>query len=239
MNLKLAVDVDGLERKFELLTDSVGDLAPALKTFDQYLALRVKRRFDQGGPGWPPLSREQAVRRAAAARSGLERKLGRDVWRAADKLEAVREVASGVPEDPKAARRKRTAAAALQRRVATLMEYRRLRAGGAGESEFRAKAGFSEKQAARQSASLSARAARAERRASRQLGRIADSFKSSIRGGVLTRESEISWAGVHNEGGTVGRGAEVPARPFLFIEDEDLDVLVETLRNRMLLALEG
>ena len=88
------------------------------------------------------------------------------------------------------------------------------------------------------SARLLPRVVRAQARAEKVLGRVSQSFRSEIKRGGLVRESVIPWAGVHNEGGTAGHGAKIPARPFLFLEADDVDVLVEMLRERMLLAME-
>ncbi|HWU91602.1 MAG TPA: hypothetical protein VN253_30250 [Kofleriaceae bacterium] len=35
----------------------------------------------------------------------------------------------------------------------------------------------------------------------------------------IVGESKIKWSGVHQEGGKVGRGATVPARPFLWLSE--------------------
>lgn len=47
------------------------------------------------------------------------------------------------------------------------------------------------------------------------LGNIANSFQIDITGTSWSMASRIPWAGVHNEGGTVGHGAVIPARLFL------------------------
>lgn len=54
----------------------------------------------------------------------------------------------------------------------------------------------------------------------RPLGKLTGggvSYRSTA--SAITATSKIPWSGVHQEGGRVGRGAEVPARPFLWISD--------------------
>lgn len=237
MNLTLRVDVGGLERKFELLTDSAKKIDPALRAFDRYLAARVRQRFESSGPGWAPLAPETIEARKSRAAEVLGKKLGRDVRRSEQRYRSKfgehRDDTLSQLLESRVVKKRRSAAAAIQRRLTTFAEYRRQLAGGSAEASL-----FEGRGADRQRVSLAARVQRAEARATGKiLGRVALSFKSTVRGGRLTRESKIPWAGVHNEGGAAGHGATIPARPFLFIEERDVDVLAEILRDRMLLAL--
>ena len=234
MNFTFRVDTGGLERKFALLADSAKQLDPALRTFDRYLRARVRSRFEQQGPGWAPLAPSTIEHRRRAAMAALERKLGRDVRRAqtsyARRFGALDQLGLGGLEKQRAKSMR-----AIQRRVTTLAEFRRIARGGTAEDTL-----FEGRTAEKQRASLAGRIGRAEARASEKiLGRIAGSIRSTIKAGTLTVESKIPWAGVHNEGGQGGHGARIPARPFLFLEDDDVGVLVEILRNHLLLAMEG
>jgi phage gpG-like protein len=86
-------------------------------------------------------------------------------------------------------------------------------------------------------AGLRARRARAEAQASgRVLGSMASSMFSKIAKGTLIVDSKILWAGAHNEGDTVGHGARLPARPFNYLEEIDVEVLTEVLISRMLVV---
>src|SRR3990167_5463844 len=208
-------------RKFGLLAESVRDVDPVLRAFDRYLAARVQQRFDQGGPGWPPLQAEQTGRRQTAALESLSRRLVGEGRKAAARQGLRLRAMEAAGEDT--VKRREQFARTLQRRLATVQELRRHIAGTAEESL---------------SARLLPRVVRAQARAEKVLGRVSQSFRSEIKRGGLVRESVIPWAGVHNEGGTAGHGAKIPARPFLFLEADDVDVLVEMLRERMLLAME-
>lgn len=232
MEFTFRVNIEGLERKFTLLADSAKKIDPALRVFDRYLRLRVRSRFEASGPGWPQLAQATLDHRRAAAMVALERKLGRDVRRQqkviARRFGALEQLGLGGYEKQRA-----TSARAFQRRLMTVAEFRRLQAGGAASPSL-----FEGKGADKQKASLEGRVGRAEERAGeKMLGKIASSFRSMIKAGQLTIESEIPWAGIHNEGGRAGR-SEIKARPFLFLEERDIDVLVEILRNHMLIALE-
>ena len=181
----------------------------------------MRRRFDSGGPGGAPHSQATTDRRRKKAHGALLRRLGKEAWRTEERqAKRLRELgASGEDVESKREKFART----LRRNLATVVELQRHMAGTAEESLSRR---------------LRPRFRRAEESAKKQLGNLAHSFESKITNGTLVRRSRVAWAAVHNEGGRVGHGARVPARPFLFLEEEDVDVLVEILRNRMLLALE-
>ncbi len=234
MELAFVIDVSGLERKFTLLADSMKQLDPALRVFDRYLRSRIHTRFQQEGPGWPRLAESTIAHRQSQAMAALGRKLSRDVKRAersyARRFGALEELGLGGLEKERAVSMR-----AVQRRITTRAEFRRLMAGGSTEATL-----FEGASAEKQKASLAGRMGRARDRAGeKMLGKIAGSFRSAIRGGTLTIESKIPWAGIHNEGGQAGHGATIQARPFIYLEPQDIDVLVEILRNRMLRVVEG
>ncbi len=71
------------------------------------------------------------------------------------------------------------------------------------------------------------------------LGRLptAISMKTSASGVVI--ESKVAWSGIHQEGGTAGRGARIPARPFLWISERFLDLAAEKLAKAGVRAFLG
>lgn len=115
---------------------------------------------------------------------------------------------------------------AVEARKAVLAEFERLAAGGDRSKTILT---------ARQTESLAGQLDRATAagREKPLLGKIAQSLKTEISGGTLRDGSEIPWSGVQNEGGTVGHGAKLPARPFAYLEEVDLRVLVEYIRDRL------
>jgi phage gpG-like protein len=221
--LTLSFNVDGVQRKVKTLARTAKDVEPALKIFDRYYKVRLDERFLSQGPGWPPRADSTEAHSAhrgrqvkALAEHQLKRKLAKELRR------ALRRQRLG----------KGTAAAA-DRRYLVLKEFERQMAGGMVGRQAGA-----DKRLEKSVGGLRERRARAEQKASeRLLGRIPSSMFSKVAKGTLTVDSKIPWAGAHNEGDTVGHGAKLPARPFNYLEPVDVDVLVEILVNRMLVAL--
>ena len=60
-----------------------------------------------------------------------------------------------------------------------------------------------------------------------------------VRNAQLVIESKIEWAGVHNEGGRAGHGAEIKERTFLEWTTDDFEELVAMAQDRALAAFEG
>ena len=52
-------------------------------------------------------------------------------------------------------------------------------------------------------------------------------------------ESRVAWSASQQDGGTVGRGARLPARPFLWISDKLMVEAEEVLTNKLLAAYGG
>lgn len=65
------------------------------------------------------------------------------------------------------------------------------------------------------------------------LGRVARSLQWRIDGSKVSAYSKVPWSNIHNEGGTAGRGASEPPRPFLFITDEDRITLSEIVLDHL------
>lgn len=77
-----------------------------------------------------------------------------------------------------------------------------------------------------------ARARKKRRRRGRPLGRLPGVLTVRVLGrDTLVARSRVAWAYVHQEGGRVGRGARIPARPFLYFGDEFLDDIDNALRE--------
>lgn len=64
----------------------------------------------------------------------------------------------------------------------------------------------------------------------RILGRLPGAIRMEVRGPVIAATSKVAWSGAHQDGPTrVGRGAVVPARPFLWLSDELLALAERSL----------
>lgn len=227
------------------MINSLEDLQPILKKFNRYFRKKVSKKFEQGGPGWPPIKGETEARRPtenAVKQMALElvrKKLNRDVKRAKKRLQSGKSLTktktTSVTVGGTTFKRTETTSDSIERRYTVLKEFERLAAGGSAE--------FSLTGDARTDKSIRGLMQRTERAelkaASRPLGRIASSIKSKLTKYDVTIESSIPWAGVHNKGGTAGHGAKIPARTFLELDDEDLTMLAKIVEDHVAEAVSG
>jgi phage gpG-like protein len=58
--------------------------------------------------------------------------------------------------------------------------------------------------------------ARGQKRYSSQLGRLRGVYRWRTAKKRMEMHSKVPWSGIHQEGGTAGHGARIPARPFLW-----------------------
>jgi len=87
-----------------------------------------------------------------------------------------------------------------------------------------------------QTAKEAARAAAAKPRATKKhklLGKLASTIRATVGRGELEVFSIVPWAGVHNAGGTNGKGAPIPPRTFLELEPEDGDKLAALIADHI------
>lgn len=61
------------------------------------------------------------------------------------------------------------------------------------------------------------------------LGKLRRAISIEYDNGAIRAVSKIPWSGVHQEGGTVGRGSVIPARPHVYANDAFMDYLVEEI----------
>lgn len=73
----------------------------------------------------------------------------------------------------------------------------------------------------------------------RPLGRLVTAVMYMASNAGLVARSRVPWSGVHQEGGKVGRGATIPARPFLWISERMLIRSVEVISRVVAYAMEG
>lgn len=204
--------------RFKSLQAMKRDLRGALKVFDRYYRGRVAQRFAAEGPGWAPRvegdsdKRERDAMSLAAHR--LDRKLYRQLTRAKTRLS-----------------KGKGTAATVQRRQQVYQQFYRMLAGWQGPLQ---------KQERRLEASVGRLRERFEREArhsrGRLLGRIANGMQSKISGLVLTVINRVPFAGVLEDGGTVGHGAHLPPRPFNYFDEIDVEVFAEIVTNMIELA---
>ncbi|MCA9678831.1 MAG: phage virion morphogenesis protein [Myxococcales bacterium] len=52
------------------------------------------------------------------------------------------------------------------------------------------------------------------------LGKLPGAIKVYADARKVVARSHVAWSGIHQDGGVAGRGARIPARPFLWLSDE-------------------
>lgn len=65
------------------------------------------------------------------------------------------------------------------------------------------------------------------------LGRLPKAVKYAVSVDSVAAISRVDWSAIHQEGGTAGRGARIPARPFLWLSNELLRVADETIAEHI------
>lgn len=73
-----------------------------------------------------------------------------------------------------------------------------------------------------------------KRIAANQLGKLSTSVTFAPAARRITAVSKIPWSQIHQEGGKVGRGAVLPARPFLWMSVEFLNLAMKQIGDRVI-----
>jgi phage gpG-like protein len=71
------------------------------------------------------------------------------------------------------------------------------------------------------------------------LGRLTGAVSYTADATAVRGTSRVLWSGVHQDGGTVGRGSRIPSRPFLWISDDMLHIAENTLGGALIRAYGG
>jgi phage gpG-like protein len=241
--LTLTVDVSGAIEKLDTIATSADDLSPAMKTFGEYMKRRALERYRQ--QDFEPLKEGTIGNRAAKGLASMESKLRGDLKKA---------IKRGGGQRPPRSLLERVFGGAGQRgvdtvlgsssrgaknRLAVLVEFTQKHRQGKNRLEAAAGAkGLTLKQ----QQSLAVRTVRAvSKSVSRPiLGRLPETLEVQVNGSTMTLASRTGkhWTAIHNEGGRAGRGADIPARPTIFVEQSDLDVLISLLKSHMLMGVE-
>lgn len=77
---------------------------------------------------------------------------------------------------------------------------------------------------------------RGRRKAGRLLGKLPHLFVLRVSSYGLSAENRAAWSDIHDKGGTAGRGARIPARPYAWLSDRFLDLSVEFVAECMQLG---
>lgn len=88
-------------------------------------------------------------------------------------------------------------------------------------------------------ASTMARMRQGSHRAHKLMGRLPSATRYASSATSVSGTSKALWSGVHMDGGTVGHGSRLPARPFLWISDGMLDLAAKKLGGALVRAYGG
>lgn len=233
MPIRIEIETGGAVRELEILANSFNEIRPVFAKFSAYMRQEIQSVFDSDGGGkWPewktpkPLGEEAKAAKIEKIRSAQYSGLSGSLR--SSQRKAARLLARTPQSDSKLTERRRKSVAKYE---AQLAEVQRLSQGGSkdqkGYRKLYERAGRREERAAR-------KIDRLERGA--LLGQIANSFSVNFDKTSWEMFSRIAWAGVHNEGGTAGHGARIPARVFLEWTPERIEKFVamanEYLANR-------
>lgn len=233
MPIRIEIETDGAVRELEILADSFAELRPVFAKFSVYMRGEIQSVFDSDGGGrWPerkvpkPLGEEAKAAKIEKIRSSQYSSLSGSIR--SSQRKAARLLAKTPQSNSKLTAKRRKS---VEKYESQLEEIKRIGAGGLKDQK-----GFRK---------LYERASRREDRAAKKidrlergalLGQVANSFSINFDKTSWEMFSRIPWAGVHNEGGTAGHGAKIPARVFLEWTPDRLEKFVamanEYLANR-------
>lgn len=245
LTVLLTLDATQARRRFDLLTDSYQDLNPVLAELSKFKQAKIADLFASGGAGrWPEASgRTQqrqwkgALASAKSAPEALRGKLDLELRRARKRLEQLveRGVVTRTDRRGRIKDVRKGAVNAVARRAFVAAEFERHMQAG---SEIGAAPTTTPEQA-KAAKGLGARLQRAVGRAQkRPLGHLAQTIRATIQGGILTIDSDWNSPAplALNDGATVGHGAKVEPRPFLYWDESDAEYFRLLLLERGLLA---
>lgn len=227
MYLTLKVNTKRGQRRLNLLVEAISDLDPLLSEFGRYLRAEAKKRFDAQGPGWPQLASTTKTRFAKKLLGRITKGGGR-----VKRTDRLRRIEKSLPEPVRMAlfsASKRTGGSDLAKRVREAALKKPV------ERELLNVV----KELDRFSSGKKRRKGRNALKRHKLLGRLPASIAAKISRHTLQVYSRVPWSGVHNKGGTAGHNSKIPARTFLELRGEDMDVLEQMLRSRALLAFGG
>lgn len=68
------------------------------------------------------------------------------------------------------------------------------------------------------------------------LGRLPTAVAYAVTPSSITGTSKVRWSGAHQDGDRVGRGSRLPARPFLWLSDEFVNLAERELADALVTA---
>lgn len=209
MQLRFQLRAAGAERMLQQIVLSARDAMPTFRRWVGFMRKQARARFKKlSGPDLAPSTREkyEQTRTAAVTARGNVR-----------------------------ASYARNAEAQLRKKAGgemTIAELRRLARGGSTAMSLAEQQEASIERLRKQldrARSTGKRVGGDRRKIDRHqlLGRLSTALQGQIKGAKAILENRVPWSGVHNEGGTAGKGARIPKRPTLLILAEDCATLAQ------------
>lgn len=246
----LIVDADGLYKKLDLAVSRVQDLDRPLRKFGAHLKRRSIERYR--AQNFAPLSRGTLEHRAGKGLRSLERKLSRDVRKALKKegggeqpprglLQRALEIVKAEPAPIVAGGTSR----GVKNRLSALQAFQEQRGfqHGRRKNQSILMVSGAAPLSLRAQASLSKREERAVAKAVNKpiLGGLPGTLEVEVSLGTVTLRSHTDrpWTEIHNDGGQAGNSATIPKRETIRVEESDLKVLTDLLKDYLLEPLEA
>lgn len=212
MRLRFSLDSTAPQLQLALLLRNAEEVKPLLRRWAGYLRKKAKERAQ--GVTSPPLA-ESTVKKYLQARGPLITRQG-----------TVRQAQARRIAQALAARRDRSSRAELERLVQLAPQLASGQAGARDRAAAPAGKTF-DRSVERVRKALLAR--RTKRRAKPKdpggrhlLGKLITAWKAFVNPRSAAVANMVSWSAIHNEGGTAGNGAPIPARLKLEITQEDI-----------------
>lgn len=222
MGITVKLKIDGLVRRLETMAEQEKDLERPLRMFGGYLRKRALARVE--AQGFPPLAKATLEARASKGLHQLGKKLETDVRKAKSRAKGG-EITRGVVN-----------------RLSVLAEFQRNRLGALNVPHGILRQTGLKALTLKQKASLAGREGRAIARQVMRpiLGNLPRTFVVEVEGATvrLIARTHVKFSEIHNEGGQAGRGARIPKREFLVLEDKDEAKLAEILKDQLLKSFE-
>lgn len=225
MVVTIVVDTRSGRQRFQLLERQLSDLRDVLREFGAIKQQQIEALAASGGNGqWPERAEPEREARTEAKAEEIRKR-------------SIASLRKSLLYDVKRAQRRyekgKGSATAIIRREAALERLNEQIE--RGRLDFESLAG-GDKRFLRRNPRAIGRYRDARQLAERLLGKVPTTNKAESSARELVISWLIPWAGVHNEGGKVGRGAELPERRFAEWTEQDVEILTLLLRAKALIA---
>lgn len=259
---RLAVDFSSVVRSAGSLEAAIENISRPLARLGGHMRAKARRKFAVGGPGWVALAPATVARKMDAVENALLRKdkggrsgvrsilaearklLRAETTMTTAKSQKVRDNASprafvgrasldAIRKSASKGRRKFDSIARLVRYAER--ERDRAKRHGAALRAMKVTE-FASNAERRKAGRIGQRRYRVSEHPDRILGDLSQTIDMAIEsdGKSVSAFSKAYIGEIHNDGGTAGNGAKIPARPFMTLDAEDLERGAQYFREHMI-----